>query len=61
MHIDLGHAIITALLVWGTIEGMRRTGMSDPGHGKFDWKIVVAIAVVIFVFNLIWPGGPAGA
>lgn len=31
--------------------------MSDPGHGKFDWKIVVAIAVVIFVFNLIWPGG----
>lgn len=55
MHINLLHAVITGGLIYATIWGMRRFGLADADHKGFDWKLFAGIAVVVFVFNLIWP------
>ena len=59
MHFDLAHAIISGLIVSVTIFVMHETGIVDKERGrKFDWKMFSAIAVVVFILNIIWPYGP---
>lgn len=56
MHFDLAHAIITSLLVFGTIFVLERVGVAK--RGKFSWAAVAIIGAVVFLLNLIWPYGP---
>lgn len=59
MHFDLAHAIVTGLLVFATMMVLQKTGIIEKSeHRKFSWKAVVAITVVVFVLNLLWPSGP---
>ena len=59
MHFDLAHAIVTVALLIATMFILRKTGIIDDGEGRrFSWKAVVAMALVVFVLNLIWPYGP---
>lgn len=56
MHIDLAHAVVSAMLILLVIFVMRETGMAATAKEKrFDWKIFVGIFVVMFIFNLLWP------
>lgn len=56
MHIDLAHAIVSAVLILLTIFVMRKTGMADATKQKtFDWKIFLGVLVVMFVLNIVWP------
>lgn len=56
MHIDLAHAIVSAVLILSTIFVMRKTGMADATKQKtFDWKIFLGVLVVMFVLNIVWP------
>lgn len=56
MHFDLAHALVTVALIFGVTWGMRRAGLADTG--RFDWRLVVAITVVVFLLNLLWPAQP---
>ncbi|MCT8160835.1 hypothetical protein [Pseudoruegeria sp. SHC-113] len=56
MHINLAHALVTALLIFATYWGLYKFGVLKQGEERrFNWKVVVAVALVVFVFNLIWP------
>ncbi|GEM_PF-5490666 len=56
MHLNLAHAVISAMLILLTIFVMRKSGMADATKIKtFDWKIFLVVVVVMFVFNVIWP------
>ncbi|MBP0617787.1 hypothetical protein [Jiella mangrovi] len=58
MHFDLAHAIISAVLIFATLWILRRTGLvRTPQKPGWDWQVFVAIVVVMFIFNLIWPYG----
>ena len=53
MHFDLAHAIVTGLIVFAIMQVFQRAGW---GNGKrFDWRLVGAIALAVFVLNLVWP------
>ncbi len=59
MHFDLAHAIVTVVLLLVTQLVLQKTGVIGEGEErKFNWKSVVAFAVVVFILNLIWPYGP---
>lgn len=59
MHFDLAHAIVTVALLFVTWSVLRKTGVIEDGEErKFSWKAVIAMAVVVFILNLIWPSGP---
>ena len=59
MHFDLAHAIVTVALLMATLFILRKTGVIKEGdEHKFNWKAFLAIALVVFVLNLIWPSGP---
>lgn len=59
MHFDLAHAIVTVALIFATQFALQKTGViGEDEERKFNWKSVVAIAVVVFILNLIWPYGP---
>lgn len=56
MHIDLAHAIVSAIAILLTIFVMRKTGLADATKEKaFDWKIFLGVLVVMFVVNMLWP------
>ena len=56
MHLNLAHAVVSAVLILMTIYVMRKTGMADATkEKKFDWKIFLGVVVMMFVFNVIWP------
>lgn len=54
MHFDLAHAIVTAVLLYGTIVVMRKLGLATTER-RFDWRLFVGIALVVFLLNLVWP------
>lgn len=60
MHFDLAHALVAAVLIILTIWGMRRFGLAAAEGRNWDPKLFLALFLVLFVFNLIWPygGGP---
>ncbi len=59
MHFDLAHAVVTVGLLLITQVVLQKTGVIGEGdERKFNWKSVVAMAVVVFILNLIWPYGP---
>ncbi|MFQ6554189.1 hypothetical protein AAD018_017740 [Aestuariibius insulae] len=61
MHIDLLHSIISAVLILGTLWALRHFGVvSEHRRAAFDWRIFLAVVVVMFIFNLIWPLAVAG-
>ncbi|WP_170364123.1 hypothetical protein [Ruegeria arenilitoris] len=53
MHYDLMHAVVTGLIVFVVMWVFRKAGWNDGK--RFDWRMVVTVAVVVFLFNLIWP------
>ncbi|SLN33553.1 hypothetical protein PSA7680_01569 [Pseudoruegeria aquimaris] len=56
MHINLAHALVTALLIFATYAALYRFGVLKPGEERrFNWKVVAAVAMVVFLFNLVWP------
>ena len=56
MHFDLAHAIVTVLLLLVTMFVLQKTGIiKEEERNKFSWKAVVAMAVVVFILNLVWP------
>lgn len=55
MHLDLAHALISAVLILATLALLRRFGIAKEANTRFDWRIFAAIAAVMLVFNLIWP------
>ena len=59
MHFDLAHALVTVALLFATQLVLQKTGVIGEGEErKFNWKSVVAMALVVFILNLIWPYGP---
>ncbi len=59
MHFDLAHAVVTVLLLVATLFVLQMTGIiKEEERRKFNWKVVVAMAVVVFLLNLVWPYGP---
>ncbi|MDV7143479.1 hypothetical protein R3X27_12390 [Tropicimonas sp. TH_r6] len=57
MHLDLFHAIVTVALIFLTTWALDKTGFvtREERRKGFSWKYAGALALVIFVFNLIWP------
>lgn len=53
MHFDLAHAIVTGIIVFAILQVFQRAGWSDGK--RFDWRLVGAIALAVFVLNLVWP------
>jgi hypothetical protein len=59
MHLDLAHAVVTILVLFATLLVLRKTGIiADEEGRKFSLKAVAAMALAVFVLNLIWPYGP---
>ena len=59
MHFDLAHAIVTVLLLLATMFVLQKLGIiKEEERNKFSWKAVIAMAVVVFILNLVWPYGP---
>ena len=59
MHFDLAHALVTVAFLIATQFALKATGIiSESEERKFNWKSVVAMALVVFILNLIWPYGP---
>ncbi|WP_217352275.1 hypothetical protein [Ruegeria sp. HKCCA6707] len=59
MHFDLAHAVVTVLLLVATLFVLQMSGIiKEEERRKFNWKVVVAMAVVVFLLNLVWPYGP---
>ena len=56
MHFDLAHAVVTVALLFATQFALLKTGViGKDEERKFNWKSVVAMTLVVFVLNLIWP------
>ena len=53
MHFDLAHAIVTGIIVFAIMQVFQRANWSDGK--RFDWRLVGAIALAVFVLNLVWP------
>ncbi|WP_108835278.1 hypothetical protein [Tateyamaria sp. Alg231-49] len=59
MHFDLAHAIVTVALLFATLFVLKKVGVITEGEErKFSWTAVIAMAIVVFILNLIWPYGP---
>ena len=60
MHFDFAHAAVAVILIYMTLTVLKMFGISKQkkdGHFHWDWRIFMAIFVVMFVFNVIWPYG----
>jgi uncharacterized membrane protein YGL010W len=58
MHFDLAHALVTVAVILVTLAVLEKTGVIEHGENRrLNWKAVVAMAVVVFILNLIWPYG----
>ena len=57
MHFDLAHAIVSAVLILGTIFALNRMGLGKE-KGQWNWYIFGAVFAVMLVLNLLWPSGP---
>ena len=58
MSIDWPHMIISMVLIFATVLLVQRTSAYKQGsRGKRAVIVAVALFLVMFVFNLIWPYG----
>ncbi len=58
MHFDLAHAIVAGILIFATSVVMQRLRLYVPhkdGGPRWSWPLLIAIFVVMFIFNLVWP------
>ena len=58
MHFDLAHALFSAVLILAAIMIMQRTGYHVPhkeGGPRWSWPLFIAVFVVMFLINIIWP------
>ena len=56
MHFDLAHAVVTVIILLAVQFLLLKTGViSQEEQRKFNWKSVVAMALAVFVLNLVWP------
>ena len=53
MHLDLAHAIVTGLIVFGVICAFQKAGWTEGK--RFDWRLVLAVAVRVFRLSFIRP------
>ncbi len=60
MHFDLAHALVSGVAILATLWAIRQFGIVKEDESlRWNWKVFVAIFVVIFVINIVWPsGGP---
>jgi hypothetical protein len=58
MNIDLPHTIATAVLIFGTLLAIKRMSFYQNGS-RLKRSVVfgVAVFIVVFVLDLIWPYG----
>ncbi len=58
MHFDLAHALVSGALIFVTMIAMQKAGLWVPhkdGGPRWSWPLFGAIALVIFILNIIWP------
>ncbi len=56
MHFDLAHAVVTVILLFAVQFALLKTGViSQEEQRKFNWKSVIAMALAVFILNLVWP------
>lgn len=56
MHFDLAHAVVTVILLFAVQFLLLKTGViSQEEQRKFNWKSVIAMALAVFILNLVWP------
>ena len=59
MHFDLAHAVVSGAAILVTLWAVRQFGIVKEDESlRWNWKVFVAIFLVVFVLNLIWPYGP---
>lgn len=52
MHIDLAHALVAGILI--ALWGLKALGLRREER-RWDWNVFIAVFVVMFVLNLLWP------
>jgi hypothetical protein len=58
MNIDLPHMIVSAMLIFAVVLMAHRTAFyKNASPGKRAAIVGVALFLVIFLFNLVWPYG----
>jgi len=58
MSIDWPHMIVSMLMIFATVLLVQRASAYNSGsRGKRAVIVAVALFLVMFVFNLIWPYG----
>ena len=58
MNFDLPHMIVTGLLIFAVVLATHRTAMyKNASRGKRAAIVGVALFIVLFIFNLLWPYG----
>ena len=58
MNIDLPHMIVSALLIFAVVLVAHRTAIyRNASRGKRLAIVAVALFLVMFLFNLVWPYG----
>ncbi len=58
MQYDLAHALVSGALILATIIGMQKAGYyvrHKDGGPRWSWPLFLAILVVMFLLNIIWP------
>ena len=57
MHFDLAHAAISAILILLTVFALKAFGITTRADEarRINWKFALAVFVVMFIFNTIWP------
>ena len=58
MQFDWIHMLVTVVIIYVVLWGLGKTGKLNEASGaKRFWIRFIALFVVIFVLNLIWPYG----
>ncbi|MFD0910313.1 hypothetical protein [Ruegeria arenilitoris] len=56
MHFDLAHAAITVVALIITNLALKSAGViNEENKHQWNWKVVLAYFVVVFIINLVWP------
>lgn len=58
MHLDLAHALVTGILIFGVMTVMQRAGLYIPqreGGPRWSWPLFFGIGLTVFILNLLWP------
>ncbi|WP_170361939.1 hypothetical protein [Ruegeria arenilitoris] len=56
MHFDLAHAVVTVAALIVTNLALKSAGViNKENKHQWNWKVVLAYFVVVFLINLVWP------